>query len=72
MSSATRASGIDKVDVIADLVEFEAKLPGLLTRAGPTFITLMIEQGPLGPRSYDEMYRPERRAALRKVLAEGT
>ncbi len=66
-----RAAGIDKVDVIADLVEFEQKLPRLLQSDGPAFVTLQIEQGPLGPRSYDEMYRPERRAALRKVLAEG-
>jgi hypothetical protein len=29
-----------------------------------------IEQGPLGPRSYKEMYRSERRAALRSALAE--
>ena len=63
-----RASGIEKVDVIADLVEFEKKLPSLLKSDGPQFVTLMIEQGPLGPRSYDEMYRPERRQALRDAL----
>ncbi|MGE3710453.1 MAG: thiamine pyrophosphate-dependent enzyme [Hyphomicrobiaceae bacterium] len=67
-----RSSGINTVDEIADLGQFAAKLPKLLTEDGPSFVTLMIEQGPLGPRSYDEMYRPERRAALRDALKATT
>jgi thiamine pyrophosphate-dependent acetolactate synthase large subunit-like protein len=66
-----RASGLEKVSVISDLDAFQKELPRLLKEDGPAFVTLMIEQGPLGPRSYDEMYRPERRAALRKALAAG-
>jgi thiamine pyrophosphate-dependent acetolactate synthase large subunit-like protein len=64
-----RASGLKKASVISDIDAFEKELPRLLKEDGPAFVTLMIEQGPLGPRSYDEMYRPERRAALRKALA---
>jgi sulfopyruvate decarboxylase subunit beta len=57
-----------RIDTLADL---EAKLPGLLKDDGPAFVTLMIEQGPLGPRSYEEMYRQERRDALKRELAKG-
>ncbi|MFM1814792.1 MAG: hypothetical protein RLZ98_1487 [Pseudomonadota bacterium] len=63
-----RSSGIDKVFEISDLADFEARLPGFLTMEGPAFVTLNIEQGPLGPRSYVEMYRKERRQAFRDAL----
>ena len=65
-----RASGWKKTALISEVADFDAKLPGLLASDGPVFITLIVEQGPLTPRSYDEMYRPERRAALRRELAE--
>jgi len=65
-----RAAGWKKALLISELSDFEAKLPGLLKDDGPAFVTLMIEQGPLTPRSYDEMYRAERRAALRRALAQ--
>ena len=72
LEGIARSSGLHNVSTIADLDTLAARLPGMLSQAGPTFVVLMIEQGPLGPRSYDEMYRPERRQALRDALAEGT
>jgi thiamine pyrophosphate-dependent acetolactate synthase large subunit-like protein len=66
-----RASGCAQVHGFDELGAFEAALPGLLKNDGPAFVRLTIEQGPLGPRSYDEMYRPERREALRRELAKG-
>ncbi len=66
-----KSSGFKTTHLISELSDFEAKLPKLLKEDGPAFITLMVEQGPLTPRSYDEMYRPERRAALRRELAKG-
>ena len=66
-----KASGFKQTLLISELADFEARLPGLLEDDGPVFITLMIEQGPLTPRSYEDMYKPERRAALRRALAKG-
>ena len=65
-----KSAGFKITDRIDDLAVFEAKLPRLLKEDGPAFVTLMIEQGPLGPRSYDEMYKQERRDALRRELVK--
>jgi hypothetical protein len=48
--------------------DFEAQLPAILTEEGPLFVQMMIEQGPLGPRKYDDMYKAERRQRLREAL----
>ncbi len=71
LAAMARAAGIAKASTIQALDDFEARLPQVLGGDGPTFVALKIEQGPLGPRSYDDMYRPERRAALRAALAVG-
>ena len=66
-----RSSGFKITHRIETFADFEAKLQGLLKDDGPAFVTLVIEQGPLGPRAYDEMYRQERRDGLRRELAKG-
>lgn len=63
-----RAAGYAKPCTISNLQDFENKLQWLLNDDGPLFACLDIEQGPLGPRSYTEMYKPERRKALRVAL----
>lgn len=63
-----RAAGQADACAIRDLETFQARLPHLLTAPGPVFACVQIEQGPLGPRSYTEMYRAERRAAFREAL----
>lgn len=63
-----RAANIRSACTISELDDFRARLPGLLNGQGPVFAALMIEQGPLGPRDYKEMYRPARRKALREAL----
>jgi thiamine pyrophosphate-dependent acetolactate synthase large subunit-like protein len=65
-----RGAGLPDAATIADIGAFEHEIPDLLTRPGPIFRCLRIEQGPLGPRSYADMYRAERRVAFRAALAE--
>lgn len=64
-----RAAGIRKVHKISEMQNFEQQIGAILKEEGPVFVEMMVEQGPLGPRSYTEMYRPERRKALREALA---
>ena len=63
-----RSSGIRKVHKISDFQTYEHQIGSILKEEGPVFAEMMIEQGPLGPRSYKEMYRPERRKALKDAL----
>ena len=67
-----KSSGIANASSINDLKEFERRLPEILKADGPVFVTLHVEQGPNIPRDYEELYRPERRAALRAELAKRT
>ena len=66
-----RSAGIRSCQDITELADFERKVPELLTATGPVYATLEIEQGPLGPRSYSEMYREERRKAFKEALRAG-
>ena len=66
-----RAAGIRSCQQISELADFERKVPELLTATGPVYATLDIVQGPLGPRSYREMYREERRKAFKEALRAG-
>ena len=63
-----RAGGIANVRRIESHADFEAQIPAILTEEGPLFVQMMIEQGPLGPRKYDDMYKAERRQRLREAL----
>lgn len=63
-----RAASIKSACTISSLEDFKARLPALLNGQGPVFACLEIEQGPLGPRDYKEMYRAGRRKALRETL----
>ncbi len=73
-AAIARGAGLANVETIEDLEIFERRIPSLLRGEwpergpGPAFVVLPIDQGPLGPRSYTELYRPERRAALRREL----
>ncbi len=67
-----RSAGIANSSSIQDIAEFERLLPEILKAAGPTFVTLHIEQGPArGGGGYEHLYTEPRRAALRQVLARG-
>jgi thiamine pyrophosphate-dependent acetolactate synthase large subunit-like protein len=63
-----RSAGIVKSTTISTLQDFKARMPGLIKEPGPVFVSLQVEQGPLGPRSYKEMYRAERRAAFKTAV----
>jgi thiamine pyrophosphate-dependent acetolactate synthase large subunit-like protein len=66
-----RSAGIAKSHSISDLGDFERRIAGLLKEQGPVFVDLLIEQGPLGPRDYSDMYAASRRVSFRKALAAG-
>jgi len=66
-----RAANIHKTFTVSDLASFEKKIDYFLHEEGPVFGCIAIEQGPLGPRSYKEMYKGERRQALRAALGVG-
>lgn len=63
-----RAANIRKAFKVTDLAGFESRLETILHEEGPVFGCIGIEQGPLGPRSYKEMYKASRRAAFREAL----
>jgi thiamine pyrophosphate-dependent acetolactate synthase large subunit-like protein len=64
-----RSAGIAKTHRIADLADFTLRVPELLAEQGPVFVELLVEQGPLGPRDYSDMYSAARRVAFRAALA---
>ena len=67
-AGVARSSGIRKVHTIDNIQNFEQQIGALLKEEGPVFADIIIEQGPLSPRSYDEMYSPARRKKLREAL----
>jgi sulfopyruvate decarboxylase subunit beta len=67
-AGAARAAGIAKAHTIAELADFDARIGDLLKEEGPVFVDLLIEQGPLGPRDYSDMYAAARRTAFRAAL----
>ena len=66
-----RSAGFKRVHSFEDSRNFEQQIGAVLKEEGPVFADILIEQGPLGPRSYEEMYRPERRRKLKEVLQAG-
>jgi thiamine pyrophosphate-dependent acetolactate synthase large subunit-like protein len=67
-TTMARGAGIANVRRIERMEDYEAQLPAILSEEGPVFVEMMIEQGPLGPRSYEDMYKAERRQRLREAL----
>jgi thiamine pyrophosphate-dependent acetolactate synthase large subunit-like protein len=67
-TTMARGAGIANVRKIERMEDYEAQLPAILSEDGPVFVEMMIEQGPLGPRSYEDMYKAERRQRLREAL----
>ena len=67
-TTMARGAGIANVRKIERMEDYEAQLPAILSEEGPVFVEMMIEQGPLGPRSYEDMYKAERRQRLREAL----
>ncbi len=63
-----RAAQIGKAFAVSDLDAFKDRIDYILHEEGPVFGSIKVEQGILGPRSYKDMYKGERRAALRTAL----
>lgn len=63
-----RAAHIRKAFTVDTLDAFRDRLDYILHEEGPVFGCVNVEQGVIGPRSYKDMYKAERRAALREAL----
>lgn len=63
-----RAAHIGKAFTVDTLDAFRDRLDYILHEEGPVFGCVNVEQGVIGPRSYKDMYKGERRAALREAL----
>jgi thiamine pyrophosphate-dependent acetolactate synthase large subunit-like protein len=63
-----RAAGYRHACTIADLTEFEAQIGDLLTMHGPVFVELMLVPGAAYPVDYPNLYRADRRDALKAAL----
>ena len=68
LAGIARSAGIADTRDIRDLAEFEREVVGLLTRPGPVFADLWVEQGPIDARDYAGMYSVERRTAFREAV----
>jgi sulfopyruvate decarboxylase subunit beta len=68
LAGMARDAGIENAANVGDLAQFEREIPAYLGHAGPVFRCVEIEQGPLGPRSYTDMYRKQRRLDFRAAL----
>ncbi len=64
-----RAAHITKAFTVDNLDAFKDRLDYILNEEGPVFGCINVEQGVIGPRSYKDMYKGERRAALRAALS---
>jgi sulfopyruvate decarboxylase subunit beta len=62
------AAGIADVSELDSLVEFEADLPGLLSRPGPVFATLKVVPGDPSPQDYDVIHGAETRRRFKQAL----
>ncbi len=63
-----KSAGIGKTWRLDNLRNFEQQIGAILKEEGPVFVDILIEQGPIVPRAYDEMYSPARRQKLRASL----
>ena len=66
-----RAAGIRNCNSFSEISGFEADIGSLLRSQGPVFAVLKIHEGHIENYDYRDLYKPERREALRKALAAG-
>jgi len=66
-----RSAGIPSCHSFSDLAAFEAQIDTVLRAQGPVFAVLKIEEGHIEKHDYEDLYKPQRRQALREVLAAG-
>jgi thiamine pyrophosphate-dependent acetolactate synthase large subunit-like protein len=68
-AAMARAAGYRRVDTIATLEDFEAKIALLLKEAGPVFVALKLTAGPPPPQDYAFIHGAATRAAFKAALA---
>jgi len=64
-----KSAGYKKTYEIADLSEWERKLPEILKDEGPVFVTLKVEAGEAYPENFPRLYSLEHREKFRQTLA---
>ena len=63
-----RAAGYRHACTIAELADFEGQIGKLLTMDGPVFVELKVVPGATYPIDYPNLYRADRREALKAEL----
>jgi thiamine pyrophosphate-dependent acetolactate synthase large subunit-like protein len=63
-----RAAGYRHACTIAELADFEGQIGKLLTMDGPVFVELKVVPGAAYPIDYPNLYRADRREALKAEL----
>ncbi|MPZ57789.1 MAG: thiamine pyrophosphate-binding protein [Rhizobiales bacterium] len=66
-----RAAGYRHACTISELADFEAQIGTLLTTEGPVFVDLHVVPGAAYPIDYPNLYRADRREALKTALRAG-
>jgi thiamine pyrophosphate-dependent acetolactate synthase large subunit-like protein len=65
-----KSAGYKKTYEIADIAEWERKLPNILEDEGPVFVTLKVEPGETYPENFPRLYNVEYREKFRQTLAK--
>ncbi len=65
-----RAAKIRHCFTVSDIESLEKRFDDIFNAEGPVFGCVNVEQGVLGPRSYKDMYKNERRVAFRQALRQ--
>jgi len=63
-----RSAGYKYACTISELADFENQIGGLLKMEGPVFVELQVVPGRAYPIDYPNLYRADRRTALKAIL----
>jgi sulfopyruvate decarboxylase subunit beta len=66
-----KTAGYRRTYEIADLAEWQSKLPDLLEEAGPLFVDLKVETGEIYPENFARLASTTHRENFRRALAHG-
>jgi len=64
-----KTAGYKKTFEIAELAEWERRLPEILKEEGPLFVSLKVELGETYPENFNRLYSTEHREKFRQTLA---
>ena len=63
-----KSAGFTHPHRITTTADFHQIMPAFIRERGPSFAEIIIEHGPIGPRSYKDMYSKQRRERFKAAL----